>query len=76
MVLGFIIYESIDIAYNIGKISYNGVTGLYNWYYDIKSEEKQELERLDKLEDKLDKLTKLFETENVKQKIEQLKLKN
>ena len=39
MVLGFILYETIDIAYNVSKLGYNSVTGLYNWYYDIKTED-------------------------------------
>jgi hypothetical protein len=75
MVLGFILYESMDIVYNVGKISYNGVKGVYNWYYDVKTEDQQEIERLDRLEDKIDKISKLFEDENLKNKIQQLNLK-
>ena len=33
MVLGFVLYESIDLAYNVLKLGYNGVSGLYYWYY-------------------------------------------
>ena len=33
MVLGWIVYEAIDIIYFTGKIGYNGVSGIYNWYY-------------------------------------------
>ena len=75
MVLGFILYESIDIVYNVGKISYNGVKGIYNWYYDVKTDDQQELERLDRLENKIDKLSKLFEDEDLKKKIQELNLK-
>jgi hypothetical protein len=35
MVLGFLLYESIDLAYNMGKITFNGITYTYNWYYGI-----------------------------------------
>ena len=30
MVLGIILYESADLAYNVVKLGYNGVTGVYN----------------------------------------------
>ena len=75
MVLGFILYETIDIAYNIGKLGYNSVTGLYNWYYDVKTEDQQEIERLDRLENKIDKISKLFENNDLKKKINELNLK-
>ena len=75
MVLGFILYETIDIAYNVGKIGYNSVTGLYNWYYDIKSEEEEEKNRLDRLENKIDKISRLFEDNDLKEKINELNLK-
>jgi hypothetical protein len=75
MVLGFILYESMDIVYNVGKISYNGVKGVYNWYYEVKTDDQQELERLDRLENKIDKLSKLFEDEDLKKKIQDLNLK-
>ena len=48
------------MAYNVTKIGYNGVTGIYNWYYQIPSEEIQEQEKLIKelrlLEDRLKSL--------------------
>ena len=75
MVLGFLIYESIDIAYNVSKIGYNSITGVYNWYYQVKNEEEEEKDRLSRLENKLDKITKLFEEEDLKNKIQQLNLK-
>ena len=33
MVLGFLIYETIDVAYHVGKMTYNGASFIYNWYY-------------------------------------------
>ena len=39
MVLGFLLYESIDVAVNLVKITYNGISYTYNWYYDIKPED-------------------------------------
>ena len=75
MVLGFILYESLDIVYNVGKLSYNGVAGLYNWYYDVKSNDVEEIERLTRLENKIDKISKLFEDNDLKEKINELNLK-
>ena len=76
MVLGFLIYESIDIAYNVSKIGYNSITGIYNWYYQVKNEEEEkENDRLSRLENKIDKISKLFEEEDLKNKIQQLNLK-
>ena len=38
MVLGILLYEAVEMAYNVTKIGYNSVTGIYNWYYQIPSE--------------------------------------
>ena len=38
MVLGFILYETFDILYHAGSITYNGTAYLYNWYYGVKDE--------------------------------------
>ena len=42
MVLGLILYETADLAVNIIKLSYNGVTGVYNWWYQVDKIEKEE----------------------------------
>ena len=41
MVLGIILYEGVDLAYNVAKISYNGVAGVYNWWYQVEEKEKE-----------------------------------
>lgn len=64
MVLGFILYESIDLVYHVGKIGYNTVSGAYNWYYGTQEENK----RLKRLENKIDKISKLFEENDMKEK--------
>ena len=38
MVLGFVLYETVDVGYNIIKMTYNGAAYTYNWYYGIKPE--------------------------------------
>ena len=68
MVLGFIIYESIDLMYNATKLTINVLVGTYNWYYDIKYYEDMDPKdkRLLLLENKIDKLTKQLEMTNMK----------
>ena len=64
MVLGFILYEAVDIVYNVGKLTVNGGKYVYNWYYDInelneiennKDEQIKDLiKRIEYLENKLE----------------------
>ena len=42
-----ILYEGVDLAYNIVRLGYNSVTGVYSWYYQTEAqvqEEKRERE--------------------------------
>lgn len=39
MVLGFILYETVDLVYNMGLMTYNGTSYVYKWYYGIEDEE-------------------------------------
>ncbi len=39
MVLGVILYETLDLAYSVGKITFNGVYYTYNWYYGFTQED-------------------------------------
>ena len=66
MVLGFILYESFDLVYHVGKFTVNGVFGIYNWYYDINNYKPiQGMDRYELLEDKIDNLTKQIELINM-----------
>tara|TARA_B100000674_G_C37560309_1_gene787039 strand:+ start:158 stop:385 length:228 start_codon:yes stop_codon:yes gene_type:complete len=38
MVLGFVLYETVDVGYNLLKMTYNSVAYTYNWYYGITPE--------------------------------------
>ena len=64
MVLGFVLYESIDLAYNVLKLGYNGVTGIYYWYYQepeentVESREQEILIEMTNLMSKLEELQK------------------
>ncbi len=42
MVFGYLLYEAVDLGVNIVKIGYNGIRGVYYWYYN---EEYPEVKR-------------------------------
>lgn len=48
MVLGYLLYEAVDILYNVARIGYEGVNKVYDWYKgeDAPPLEKSELEKL------------------------------
>jgi len=33
MVLGYLLYEAVDLGVNVVKLSYNGARGIYYWWY-------------------------------------------
>lgn len=70
MVLGFILYEGIDLAYNIIKLGYNGISGTYNWYYykpgEEVSREQEILIEMTNLMSKLEELQKELKVKNDK----------
>lgn len=59
MVLGFILYEAIDIIYFTGKIGYNGISNIYNWYYSIPTEKCCQQEMIDELKKLNEKIQSL-----------------
>ena len=74
MVLGMIVYETVDIAYNVLKIGYNGIVGTYNWWYSVEPTEvvvaREETKAIHELEDRIHNLERLLE-ENVERKKEE-----
>jgi len=64
MVLGFIIYESLDLMYNATKLTIKVILCTYNWYFDIKHHQPED--RFLLLENKIDELTKQIELVNLK----------
>lgn len=59
--LGYILYETLDLLYHAGKLTISGVIHIYNWYYSIEAdtnigeEDKIKIleQRLNELEAKL-----------------------
>ena len=58
MVLGFIIYEGLELTYNFLKIGVNIATYSYKWYYGIKQETNQE--KILRLENRIEELEEIL----------------
>jgi|TARA_B100000795_G_C22674694_1_gene389322 hypothetical protein len=62
MVLGYLLYEVVDLGVNVIKIGYNGSRATYYWWYGIAYPEVQrdtlEVERLTNRLEKLELLLK------------------
>jgi len=65
MVLGYLIYEAVDVAYTVTTLGYRGVRGLYYWAsgYDYPEVvlEREEHEDVEKLKERVEKLEALLE---------------
>lgn len=71
MVLGFLVYEAMDVAYHVGKITYNGVSLIYNWYYNaniysIDNKVRTDEEHIKQLEDRVQQLEDMILVGNLK----------
>ena len=53
-----ILYEGVDLAYNVGRIGYNSVAGIYNWYYEIETDDEETHKEAKEMIDELKKLNK------------------
>ena len=64
--MGYLLYETVDLSVNVIKLGYNGIRGVYYWWYneDYPEVEREKLlikdievltERLEKIESQLDK---------------------
>ena len=66
MVLGFLLYEAVDLAYHTTKLTFNGVAFVYNWYYGININNldhkiKHDEEHIKMLEDRVKQLENLLD---------------
>ena len=55
----FLITEAIEVLLALGRVSYNGVIGLYNWYFNISPEEQKIIE-MKSLEERVIELERLL----------------
>ena len=61
MVLGFLLYEAVDLAWHFGGMTYRGGKYIYNWYYEIPTADEIEIDKLKLLEKKITNIEKLLE---------------
>jgi len=63
--IGFVVYEAIDLVYHAGKLGYNGLYGMYKWYYGISSEndvsEEEYKKRIEELENHIEGLESKYQ---------------
>ena len=53
MVLGFILYEAVDFVWHFCKMTYNGSKYVYDWYYEVPTNDEIEISKLKELEEKI-----------------------
>ena len=72
MVLGFILYEAVDVAYHVTKMTLNSASMVYNWYYDINiysidNKVRTDEEHIKQLEDRVQQLEDMILIGDLKQ---------
>jgi hypothetical protein len=64
MVLGFLLYETVDLGINVIKITYNSARSTYYWWYGLDypevALEKKAIEDVEKLTHKLEDIEKIL----------------
>ena len=81
--LGTLLYETVELTYNLTKLLYHGISGTYYWFYGIEnlSEEMKRVKELEieekekdliikELEDRINKLENLIKKK--KENIEEI----
>jgi len=72
MVLGFLLYEAADFTWHFGKLIYNGTKGVYDWYYEVPTQDDIEIDKLVIIEKKLDKLEHILEKDEFQKLLQKL----
>jgi hypothetical protein len=66
--LGFILYETVDLGVNMLKLTYKGTRGAYYWWYGMEYPEVLELQKkeesMEVLIKKIDDLEKIIKKNN------------
>jgi|TARA_R110002012_G_scaffold33311_1_gene97718 hypothetical protein len=69
MVLGYLLYEAVDLGVNVVKLTYNGVRGTYYWWYREDypevAQEKRKIEDIEKLIAKVERLENILEQKQI-----------
>ena len=65
MVLGVILYETVDLGISAIKLTYRGLRASYYWWYDMEypevERENKKIKDMEELTKKLERLEKLLE---------------
>jgi len=65
MVLGYILYETVDLGISAIKLTYRGVRASYYWWYSMDypevERENRKIKDIEELSKKLERLEKLLE---------------
>ena len=69
MVLGFILYETVDLGVNVIKLTYNGARSFYYWWYAMDypevEREKRAIKDMECLTKRIEELENLLKNKNV-----------
>ena len=63
MVLGYILYETVDLGISAIKLTYRGLRASYYWWYNMEYPEVEckKIKDIEELNKKLERLEKLLE---------------
>ena len=68
MVLGYLLYEAVDLGVNVVKLTYSGARGVYYWWYAMDypevEREKRALEDMELLTKRIEELEKTLKEKN------------
>jgi hypothetical protein len=68
MVLGFILYETVDLGISVIKLTYRGVRASYYWWYNMEypevDRENKKIKDIEEITKKLERLEKLLENKD------------
>ncbi len=53
MVLGFLLYEAVDLVWNFGGMTYRGAKNAYNWYYEVPTVDDIEIKKLSEIDKRM-----------------------
>ena len=67
MVLGYLLYEVVDLGVNVLKITYNGTKSAYYWWYSIDTTEgeKYNTKNVEVLTHRIEELERMLEDKKV-----------
>ena len=56
--LGYLLYEAVEVTYTVSKLLYTGVSSTYYWYYGVENltEDEIKIKKLEYKEDEKDKI--------------------